>query len=71
MYAFEFRTKIKDGIIEIPKTYRNKIKDNVKVIVLTEENKASINMIDKLLSSPIKAEKFTALSREEIYERKQ
>ena len=70
MYAFEFRTKIKDGIIEIPKTYRNKIKDNVKVIVLTEENKVSINMIDKLLSSPIKAEKFTPLSREEIYERK-
>ena len=31
MYAFEFRTKIKDGIIEIPKTYRNKIKNNVKV----------------------------------------
>ncbi|MEA3357415.1 MAG: hypothetical protein U9Q67_03180 [Patescibacteria group bacterium] len=69
MYAIEFRTKIKDGIIEIPKTYRNKIKDNVKVIILAEEKKVSINMIDKLLSSPIKAEKFTPLSRRKIYER--
>ncbi|RLB95641.1 MAG: hypothetical protein DRH50_03570 [Deltaproteobacteria bacterium] len=69
MYAIEFRTKIKDGIIEIPKTYRDKIKNNVKVIVLTEEKKVSINMIDRLLSSPIKAEKFTPLSRREIYER--
>ena len=36
----------------------------------SDHTKVSINMIDKLPSSPIKAEKFTPLSREEIYERK-
>jgi len=68
MYAIEFKVKIENGMIKIPQKYREKIKD----IVLTEEKEVStisINLIDRLMKSPIKIEKFTPLSREEIHER--
>ncbi len=41
MYAVEFRTTIKDGIIEIPERYRKKIKSNVRVILLAEDDEES------------------------------
>ena len=37
MYAIEFKTKIKNGIIKIPNEYIDKLKENVKVIVLKNE----------------------------------
>ncbi len=70
MYAIEFRTKIRNGVIEIPLEYRKKINDNVKVIVLAE--KKTINdsdIIEELLDSPLKINGFTPLKREEIYDR--
>ena len=70
MYAIEFRTKIKNGIIEVPKEYRNRLKDNVKVILLSEEEEIISNMIEMLMDSPLKVENFTPLTREEIYERR-
>jgi hypothetical protein len=70
MYAIEFRTKIKNGIIEVPTEYRNRLKDNVKVILLSEEEETTFNMIERLMDSPLKAENFTPLTREEIYERR-
>ena len=39
MYAVEFKTKIKDGIIIIPEKYRKGLKENVKVIVLSQKKK--------------------------------
>lgn len=54
MHAIEFRTKIKDGIIRIPKEHRNTIKENVRVIVFTEENSVDIDAIERLLKSPLK-----------------
>jgi len=69
MYAIEFRTKIKNGTIEVPQEYRNRLKVKVKVIVIAEEEETRSNMIEKLLDSPIKVENFTPLAREEIYER--
>lgn len=36
MYAIEFESQVKNGIIEIPKKYQKQIHDNVKVIILTE-----------------------------------
>ena len=70
MYAVEFRAKIKDGIIEIPKEYINKLKDNVKVIILSEEeHEISVDIIDSLINSPIKIKNFKPLLREEIYDR--
>lgn len=70
MYAIEFRTKIKNGIIEVPEEYRNRLKDNVKVILLSEEEEITSNMIDRLMDSPLKVENFIPLTREEIYERR-
>ena len=69
MYAIEFKSKIKNGVIEIPREYRNKLKETVKVILLAEEKEAAFNTIDKLLDSPLKVENFVPLTREEIYER--
>jgi DNA-binding transcriptional regulator/RsmH inhibitor MraZ len=70
MYAVEFKTKIKDGIIIIPEKYRKGLKENVKVIVLTEEkeNEAS-DIIEKLLDFPLKISDFKPMNREEIYDR--
>ncbi len=47
-YAVEFRTKIIDGIIELPEKYRNKIKcECLKVILLTEDNFYTTCTIDE------------------------
>lgn len=70
MYAVEFRTKIKDGMIEIPEAYRKKLKYSVKVILLAEDtDEATPDMIDQLIESPIEIPAFRPFRREEIYER--
>lgn len=70
MYAIEFKTKIKDGIIKIPKKYRRSLKENVKVIVLTEEKEnQSYDIIKNMLDSPIKISDFKPMKRDEIYDR--
>jgi hypothetical protein len=37
VYAIEFETTIKNGIIEIPEAYRGRIQQRVRVILLGEE----------------------------------
>lgn len=37
MYAIEFQTTIKNGIIEIPEAYRGRLQEQVRVILLGEE----------------------------------
>lgn len=69
MNAFEFRTKIKNGVIEIPEKHITKIKENVRVIIIIEENPADVDFIETLFNNPIKLEEFKPLSRSEIYER--
>ncbi len=55
MYAFEFKTKIKNGMIEIPEKFREKLKNNVKVILLTEYiADTQSDIIEELLESPLK-----------------
>ncbi len=70
MYAIEFKTKIKNGIIKIPNEYIDMLKENVKVIVLKDEKVevGKVDMIDHLFNSPFKVDNFRPLSREEIYE---
>lgn len=41
MYAVEFKTIVKDGMIKIPSSYIPKIAGTVKVIILKEEQTAS------------------------------
>ena len=76
MYAVEFRTKIKDGVIELPKRFKGSITDTVKVIILKEESsvhsdreKSGPDMIERLLASPLKVKGFCPLKRDEIYAR--
>jgi hypothetical protein len=70
MYAIEFKTRIKNGVIEIPEKFRRNLKDNVKVILLTEYmSDTSSDIIEELLESPLKITGFKPYKREEIYDR--
>ena len=68
MEAIEFRTKIKNGVIQIPKKYKQKISNPVKVIIISEQKEFKADIIDELLENPIKLKDFSPFSREEIYE---
>jgi hypothetical protein len=71
MYAVEFRTKIKNGIIEIPEEYRKQLKDTVRVIVLADEKiETTTDIIEELIDSPIRLPNFVPMKRDEIYDRK-
>ena len=76
MYAVEFRAKIKNGTIELPKRFKDSITDTVKVIILKEEatsqeagKKAGPDMIERLLASPLEVKGFHPLRRDEVYAR--
>jgi len=69
MEAIEFKTKIKDGTIQIPKKYKQKMGNIVKVIIMTEKKARQADIIDKLLKNPIKTKDFSPFLREEIYEK--
>lgn len=70
MYAVEFQTTVKDGVIEIPPEYRGQIPGRVRVILLADEMpKAAANMIDVLLAHPVEVQGFRPLSREEAHAR--
>jgi len=58
MEAIEFKTKIKDGTIQIPKKYKQKMGNIVKVIIMTEKKARQADIIDKLLKNPIKTKDF-------------
>jgi hypothetical protein len=66
METVQFRTKIKNGVIEVPKRYQGKFKDNVRVILVAESTKAqAINYLDELMAHPLKVKGFRPLTREE------
>jgi hypothetical protein len=69
MEAIEFKTKIKNGTIRIPKKYKEKIGNTVKVIIISEQREKQADIIDELLKNPIKLKDFSPYLREEIYER--
>ncbi|MFP3896238.1 MAG: hypothetical protein ACLFV5_05305 [Anaerolineales bacterium] len=72
MYAAEFVTKIREGVIEIPEKYRQYFKDNVKVILLAEEEVVEggkEDMIATLMEHPLHVSDFTPLTREEAHAR--
>jgi len=69
MEAIEFKTKIKNGTIQIPKKYKQRTGNNVKVIIISEQGTGQADIIDKLLANPIKSKDFSPFLREEIYER--
>ncbi|MEW6083562.1 MAG: hypothetical protein AB1607_03105 [Chloroflexota bacterium] len=70
MVTVQFKSKIKNGVIEIPKKYKGKLRDNVRVILRAETPKGkSKNYLDTLLAHPVKVKKFSPITREQIYAR--
>jgi hypothetical protein len=70
MVTVQFKSKIKNGVIEVPKKYRGKLRDNVRVILKTETTKVkSKNYLDQLIAHPVKVKKFSPMTREQIYAR--
>lgn len=68
MYAVEFQTTIKNGVIEIPVEYQRSLKQSVRVILLAEdEAQPTKNFIDHLLAQPLQIKNFRPLTREEVY----
>lgn len=68
MSQIEFETIIHKGTIEVPKEHADKVQGRVRVIIITDE-KEHLDMVEYLMEHPLKAEEFTPLSREEIYDR--
>lgn len=70
MVTVQFRTKIKNGVIQIPKKYQGKFNDNVRVILRVESKKhAATPYLDNLMAHPVKVKNFRHLTREQIYAR--
>jgi len=70
MVTVQFKAKIKDGVIYIPKKYQGKLSESVRVILRVENKKKSLsNYLDQLLANPIKAHNFNLLTRDQIYVR--
>jgi hypothetical protein len=69
MEAIEFKTKIRNGTIQIPKKFKQRTGNTVKVIIISEQGTKQADIIDKLLANPIKSKDFSPFLREEIYER--
>lgn len=74
MYAVEFKAKIENGVIAIPRRLKSMLTDTVKVIVLKDDfGKKTIretsrgDAIDRLLATPLSMPDFKPLSRKEIY----
>ena len=71
METVQFKTKIKNGIIEVPKKYQGKFKDNVRLILVAESSKAkAADYLDELMAHPLKVKGFHPLTREEAHARK-
>lgn len=69
MYAIEFQTRIKDGVIQIPHHYQERLREMVRVIVLVDVSPATETFIDQLLAQPLQIPDFQPLRRDEIYAR--
>jgi len=67
MFAIEFQTRVKNGIIEVPAEYQNQINGSVRVIVMTPDRARDTGIIARLLDHPIQDDTFVPLTRDEIY----
>ena len=65
MYAIEFQTCVKDGMIQIPQFYQDRVKDMVRVIVLVDAPASIETFIDQLLVQLLQFPDFESLRRDE------
>jgi hypothetical protein len=70
MQTIEFRTKIKDGVIQIPARLRRKVTEDVRVILIPRGEKTSqTDIIDELMAKPLQVRGFKPLARDEVHVR--
>jgi hypothetical protein len=70
MYAIEFQTRLKNGVIEIPHQFLENLKGEVRVILLVDQAaKTTEGFIDQLLAQPVRMKGFRPLTREEVHAR--
>lgn len=69
MFSVEFKARIKNGSIEIPRKYRRNLTKRVRVILVTEREKNSAGFIDQLLARPARVQGFRPLTREQAHAR--
>lgn len=70
MSSIEFETTVRDGIIEIPPEYRGRVIGRVNVrMEPAVPHRPAPNLIDELISRPLRIPGFRPLSREESHER--
>ena len=70
MQTIEFRTKIKDGVIQIPARLRKKVAGDVRVILIPKDEKTSqTDVIEELMAKPLKVRGFKPLMRDEAHAR--
>jgi len=70
METVQFKAKIKNGVIEVPKKYQGKFKDGVRVILVAETPKTkAVHYLDELMAHPLKVRGFQPLTREETHAR--
>lgn len=53
MSIVKFKTKIRNGKINIPKTYLNRLSDMVNVILVSDEELQGKDVIAQLIDSPL------------------
>ncbi len=71
METVQFKTRIKNGFIEVPKKYQGKFTDNVRVILVAENSKVkAAGYLDELMAHPLKVKGFHPLTREEAHARR-
>ena len=70
MVTVQFKSKIKNGVIEVPRKYQGKLRDSIRVILKAETPKGkSKNYLDTLIAHPVKVKNFNPLTREQVYAR--
>lgn len=69
MYAIEFQTHVKGGIIRIPPQYQEQLQNSVRVIILVEPPSPPHTLIDQLLANPLHVPDFQPLDRDALHSR--
>ena len=70
MLSIEFQTTVRNGTIEIPPEWRSLFTNQVRVILQAEETSTPTkNLIDQLLTRPVRLKTFRPIPREELHAR--
>jgi hypothetical protein len=70
MNAIEFQATVKNGVIEIPPEHAKNLAERVRVILLVENApQSTTNLIDELITRPVRVKGFRPLSREDAHAR--